>query len=137
MKWIFIIFISCFLQFTFGQNKVPKKINQTSSETISTVEIDAVFPGGIELFNKYVSRNLQLPELPENLRGEIIMSYTIGTDGFITDVKLVKNNLGKLGEEISIDAIRVLKSSPKWNPASKNGQAIKRTNLIPIVINNI
>lgn len=137
MKFYMIIFFSCFLQYTFCQTKKPNSKDLTKSEFISTVEIDAIFPGGMEAFSKYVSTNTQFPEMPDNIFGEITMSYTVGTDGFITNIKLIKNNLGKLGEEISIDVIRVLKSCPKWLPASKNGKHVKWTSIIPLKISNI
>ena len=136
MKICIIIFFICYSQYSLGHKKEAENKNSTKSELKSAVEIDAIFPGGMELFSKYVKNNLILPEMEGNLHGVIVMSYTVGIDGFLTEIKVVKNTLGSLGENIAIDAVRVLKSSPKWIPASNNGKPIKISNLIPLTISH-
>lgn len=129
---IYLITISiCLFQLSFGQNTL-KKNDKTKLESIT--EIKAIFPGGVEMFKKYVSSNIRLPEISDNVFGEIKMQFTVGIDGNLTDIKLVKNNIESLGQQIAIDATRVLKSCPKWIPASRNGIPISMTSEIPIKI---
>ena len=131
MKIYLTILLICSLQMSFGQNTLKEK---DSAKSESIVEVKAIFPGGEEQFIKYVSSNIKLPEINENVSGEIRMRFTVGKDGNLTDIKLVKNNLGNLGQEISIEATRVLKSCPKWIPANRNGIPITMTSEIPLKI---
>lgn len=134
MKIYIIIIFSCFAQCCFGQNKIWTTSTKLVAD--SNFEVAATFPDGEENFKKYVAKNIRLPEIENKISGEIHMSFTIGVDGFLTDIKLTKNTLGKLGEEIAIDAIRVLSLCPKWNPATKGNKPIKMTSMIPLKITN-
>ena len=131
MKIYLVIFFICLFQLSFGQKTLKKK---DSTKLESIVEVKAIFPGGEEMFKKYISSNIRLPEMSDKVSGEIRMQFTVGIDGNLTDIKLVKNNLGNLGLEIAIEATKVLKSCPKWIPANRNGIPISMTSEIPLKI---
>lgn len=131
MKIYLNILLFCFFQLSLGQNKLKAK---DSTKLELNVEVSAIFPGGEEQFKKYVGNNMQLPEMNDNVSGEIRMQFTVGKDGQLTDIKLVKNNLGNLGQEIAIEATRVLKSSPRWIPAYRNGIPVIMTREFPLRI---
>lgn len=131
---IYSIIILFIIQNSFSQSK-ESKIDSIAFET--TIETIAFFPEGPEAFKKYVERNIRLPEMKDKVSGEIRMKFTVGIDGNITDVKLVKNTLDSLGVEISIDVIRVLKFCPKWIPATRNGKPIAMISYFPLKISNL
>ena len=68
-----------------------------------------LFPGGMERFYKYVSNNINRPEIDED-SGEIsmnvIMAFVIEKDGSMTDIRALRSNDKNLERE----AMRVLKS---------------------------
>ena len=49
--------------------------------------------------------------------------FTVGTDGRISDVTITSTT----DEEFSKELVRVIKRSPKWKPAMKDGQPVPYT----------
>ncbi|WP_338763232.1 energy transducer TonB [Bernardetia sp. ABR2-2B] len=86
---------------------------------------------GIESFYKYISENLNYPALAkrENIKGKVIVSFVIDKNGEITDVK-AKNDIGG---GCAAEAERVIRNSPKWNPAKQRGKTVKTRLTIPII----
>ncbi|MCF6132504.1 energy transducer TonB [Flavobacterium wongokense] len=126
---IYLLFLCCFIsQYNFSQKSVPKGSKPLPSRTV----IDAAFPGDMKLFNKYLHYNLYWPDSENDITGEIVMSYTIGVEGFVTEAKLVKNDLGNFGEQLAIEAARALRKSPMWQPATLNGKKVPITKLIAL-----
>jgi hypothetical protein len=62
--------------------------------------------------------------------GKVLTSFSIEKDGTLSDFKIEK----ELGFGLGDEAIRVLKLSPKWIPASKDGEAVKVSYSLPISI---
>lgn len=136
MKNFLLLFFVCSTQCFFAQNNELKNKKARPYSIEKDFEVVATFPTGEENFRKYVTENLKLPEMEGKISGEIIMSFTIGVDGFLTDITLVKNTLGNYGELISIDAVRALRSCPKWNPATIGGKPVRMEQKIPLKITN-
>ena len=123
-----LIFISqsVFSQNTKSTNTSVKKIRNNSG-----IETLAEFPGGEQKFKEYILTSLKLPETEKEIKGEIRLSFVIETDGSLINVKIVKNNLGA---EIGQQVINILKLSPKWKPAEKNGEKVRMQSGIPLWI---
>lgn len=77
--------------------------------------IDCQFPGGAAEFEKYLYNNLKLSD--EDRNNEIWVTYTINTDGSLTDVEVPGVN-----KEIKNEIVRVLSGSPRWIPSQKDGK---------------
>lgn len=90
------------------------------------------FPGGIEKFYMFVGQNFKIPEefAKQKADGKIFMEFMIEKDGTLSDFKVAKD----LGYGIGDEAIRVLKLSPKWIPATENGKPIRVSYSLPILI---
>ena len=104
--------------------------------TVTTDKLDKLpkYPGGIEKFYAYVSKNIERPEIDEDT-GEItmsvIMSFVIEKDGTMTEIKALRSNDAKLEKE----AIRVLKASKvKWEPGMKDGNPMRTLYMLPIKV---
>ena len=88
------------------------------------------FPGGqAELF-KYLSENTHYPEIAElnRIEGRVIVTFVVERDGSITDVKVAKSVDPSLDKE----AVRVVKSMPKWKSGKQNGEAVRVKFTVPI-----
>lgn len=69
------------------------------------------------------------PFAQENgIEGVVVVSFTVETDGSITDVKVEKSVHQSLDE----DAVRMIKKMPKWNPGGKNGHVEPVRYTLPI-----
>ena len=90
---------------------------------------EASFPGGSTALTQYIKTNLQYPkECREGAPiGRVILGFTVNKDGSLSNIKVEKSLVPILDEE----AIRVLKSMPKWTPAKKNGKVVKSHATVP------
>ncbi len=108
--------------------------NSDNEETIySAVEEPAVFPGGIEGLKNWLSKNIIYPEdaLENEIKGRVIVRFVINQDGSVSDPKIEKGVHKSLDDE----AIRLVKSMPKWTPGRNNGKAVRSYFNLPINYN--
>ena len=60
--------------------------------------------------------------------GRVNVVFIVNEDGSLSDVKVIRSIIPELDKE----AIRVVKSMPKWNPAKRNGKAVKTKYTVPV-----
>ncbi len=95
------------------------------------VETMPEFPGGqAELF-KYLSQNVKYPVIAQEngIQGRVICQFVVNKDGSIVDVEVVRS-----GGDASLDkeAVRVIKSMPKWKPGKQRGKAVRVKYTVPV-----
>ncbi|MBO4621093.1 MAG: energy transducer TonB, partial [Paludibacteraceae bacterium] len=98
--------------------------DQTEDEVFVVVETMPEFPGGqAELF-KYLSENVKYPVIAQEngIQGRVICQFVVNKDGSIVDVEVVRS-----GGDASLDkeAVRVIKSMPKWKPGKQRGKPVR------------
>lgn len=88
------------------------------------------FPGGMQAWQKFLSKNLRYPYLAQEnqISGRVFVSFIVERNGEITDIKIVRGIGGGCDEE----ALRVIKKSPLWTPGFQNGRAVRVAYTIPI-----
>ncbi len=96
------------------------------------LEVQPEFPGGNDKLYTYLSKNFELTDdMKENeLKGKILTSFIVERDGSISNIKIIRD----LGFGTGIQAERVLKKMPRWNPAVQNGKKVRCSFMIPIMI---
>lgn len=107
------------------------RIDSTESKNIFGVaEEMASFPGGKAALMQYIKDNLCYPKeyLEGAATGRVVIVFTVNEDGSLSDITVMKNLTPAFDEE----AIRVVKSMPKWKPAKLNGKAVKSKYIIPV-----
>ena len=68
--------------------------------------------------------------LPENgISGRVFVQFAVGSDGKVTDVVVVRGVDPALDKE----AVRVIKSSPKWTAGKQRGRPVKVQFTFPVV----
>ena len=94
------------------------------------VEQDPEFPGGMDSLNAWIVRNLRYPEQArkENITGKVYVTFAVEKDGSITNPKILRDIGGGCGAE----AIRVVKSMPRWNPGKQRGKPVRVQFNLPI-----
>ena len=80
----------------------------------------------IESFVRKFSRNSVSSNVSEIT---VKLKFVVEKDGSFTDIKTIEDQYG-LGKE----AIRVLQSMPKWQPAQHNGKAVRSSFILPIKV---
>ena len=87
------------------------------------------FPGGQEALLQYLKENVQWPDTESCVQGRVIVSFIVETDGSLSDIKVVKS----LDPLFDKEALRIVKSMPKWIPGTQNGQLVRIKYTIPVI----
>ena len=100
-------------------------------QVFDMVEQMPTFPGGTTELMKYIGEHLKYPPIAaENgTQGKVICRFVIGKDGQVRDVTIARS----LDPYCDKEAIRVIKSMPKWIPGKQNGKAVAVNFTVPIV----
>lgn len=79
---------------------------------------------------KWVYQYIRYPEdaVRDGIQGTVNVSFAVEKDGSVSDVSVTKGVDFTLDEE----ALRVIKASPKWKPAKRNGQVVKCYITVPV-----
>ncbi|QSB27023.1 M56 family metallopeptidase [Flavobacterium sp. CLA17] len=90
------------------------------------------YPGGIELFYKFIGQNYKMPVTPADvkLKGRVYVTFIVEKDGALSDFKLLRD----IGYGTGDEAIRVLKLCPNWLPGKVNGEPVATMYSLPITI---
>jgi len=89
--------------------------------------IDAKFKnGGIDEFYNYVISNFDSKTVEKS--GQIIFEFTVNQTGEVKNIKILRD----LGTKSALELIRVLRESPKWQPASRGGKPVSITLKMPL-----
>ena len=90
----------------------------------------ASFPGESEEFVKFVKDNLKYPEQArkDSVQGRVYVTCVIQKDGTVTEVKVLRG----IGSGCDEEAVRVVKSMPKFIPAKQGGKVVSEQYNIPI-----
>ena len=121
---------------TINENKttiteiVLKKNELDSNIQEGYVEEMPTFPGGEDAFYYYVGKQIQYPEIAKRngVEGRVYIQFVVRTDGKITDVTVAKG----IGAGCDEEAVRVVRSMPKWKPGTQNGHPVNIRISIPI-----
>ena len=89
------------------------------------------FPGGEKALMDYVSNNVKYPEEAKNknIAGRVFVSFVVEKDGSVSNVKVLRSIGGGCDEE----AVRVIKSMPKWKPGMQKGKPVRVNFQMPFV----
>lgn len=105
---------------------IPLRIYGTIPEGYAEQAIPPLFKGEEkDEFMYYIGQNLRYPEAAgeAGITGRVVVQAVIESDGSVGDVNVVKGAHPDLDQE----AIRVIKSSPKWTPATKDLKKVQST----------
>jgi periplasmic protein TonB len=88
------------------------------------------FPGGEADLLRFLAKNIEYPTLAKenNVQGLVVLTFVVGKDGSISDVAVVREIGGSCGKE----AVRVVKSMPRWIPGEANGHPVKVRFTLPV-----
>ena len=94
-------------------------------DSIKSEDFDtpAVFRDGSSFFQTYISPNFVYSEKMSQKSAVVHYEFTVGEDGKISDVTITSST----DEDFSKELVRVIKRSPKWTPATKDGKPVPYT----------
>lgn len=113
-----------------NQTNIKKPINQeeyNDVKLICVVEQMPSFPGGYEALMSYINKKIKFPAKVCK-QGRVVVSFFVEKDGCITNAAVVRSVDPALDKE----ALRVIKSMPKWLPGKKNGRNVRVKYCVPV-----
>ena len=125
MKKTLFTILFFFTLFGFAQ-----EVQNDSIYKISEVDKKPEFTGGESSFYKFIGSKFVVED-KRKYYGKIITEFVVEKDGSLTDFKTISDFGFGSGDE----AIRVLKLSPNWVPAEKNGKVVRSVYNFPLTIN--
>ena len=90
------------------------------------------FPGGgMAAALEYIQKNMQYPEsAKENgTQGRAMVQFVVDKEGNVTEPKVIRS----VDKELDAEAIRLVKSMPKWKPGMQKGQAVAVKYTMPVL----
>src|SRR5574344_793457 len=111
---------------------VEAPVEEEEEEVVFVVvETMPEFPGGQQALFKYLSENVKYPVIAQEngIQGRVICQFVVNKDGSIVEVEVVRS-----GGDASLDkeAVRVIKSMPKWKPGKQRGKAVRVKYTVPV-----
>ena len=99
-------------------------------EIFQIVEEMPAFPGGEAKLMEYVGKNIKYPQIAREtgIQGRVFIGFVVEPDGSVSNVKLLRGIGGGCDEE----AMRVVKSMPKWKPGKQRCKAVRVSYQIPV-----
>ena len=111
---------------------VEAPVEEEEEEVIfMVVESMPEFPGGQQALFKYLAENVKYPVIAQEngIQGRVICQFVVNKDGSIVDVVAVRSS----GEpSLDKEAIRVIKSMPKWKPGKQRGKPVRVKYTLPV-----
>lgn len=114
--------------------------NDSGAENLLMESKDAIFeiveempapPGGSRALYEYFEKKLCYPivAIERGIEGRVYVNFVIEKDGSITNVKVSQG----IGSGCDEEAVRLVKSMPKWNPGKRHGQPVRVRYSIPVI----
>lgn len=110
--------------------EVQEEAEEEEPQVFMIVEDMPKFPGGeTELF-KFLGKNMSYPPMAKDagVQGVVYVNFVVMEDGSIANVKVLRG----IGAGCDEEAIRVVKSMPKWSPGKQRGKAVRVNYNLPV-----
>lgn len=108
------------------EQKNRKPYNSVNPDVIP--DIDAQYPGGIFEMKKFIQENIQYPDRDISVVGRVYVAFIVEKDGCVTHAEVMRG----ISEECDEEALRLIRSMPKWIPAEQNGKVVAARVRLPI-----
>ncbi|MBO4821322.1 MAG: TonB family protein [Prevotella sp.] len=98
-----------------------------AAQVLEVVDVPPAFPGNVL---SWLAHNIHYPPIAceKNIQGRVIVDFIVETDGSVSNVKVLKGVDPSLDKE----AVRVVKTMPKWDPGKQNGQPVRVRKNLPV-----
>lgn len=103
---------------------------EVTNEIFTVVEDMPAFPGGESALLGFISKSVKYPVIAQEngIQGRVIVSFVIERDGSVADAVVVRGVDPSLDKE----ALRVVKSMPKWTPGKQRGKPVRVKYTLPV-----
>lgn len=113
---------------------IPANITHSTAddEIYEVVENMPRFPnGGMQALMQYLNENIRYPEAATKagVQGRVTVQFIVDKDGSIDDVKILRS----VNPDLDAEAIRVIKTMPRWEPGTHKGKPVRVKYTVPVM----
>ena len=110
--------------------KTSNKSTDFNEKVFTIVQQMPSFQGGSNSLKAYLIKNTFYPQSAREdcTNGTVYVTFVVAKTGDIKDVKVLRG----IGTDFDKEAIRVIKSMPRWIPGKQNGVAVNVQMNLPI-----
>lgn len=100
------------------------------SPVYQVVEVMPEFPGGMKGCIDFIAENVQYPSVAKQngKQGKVVVQFIVEKDGSLSSPVVVRS----ISPELDQEAIRVIKSMPKWTPGTEKGETVRCKYTVPV-----
>ena len=112
---------------------VPVEVEEeeiVEAEIFTIVEEMPEFPGGMAKLADYLAKNIKYPQMAREsgIQGRVFVNFVVEPDGSVSNVNVMRSLGGGCDEE----AMRVVKSMPKWKAGKQRGKPVRVSYILPV-----
>ena len=109
----------------FSQTDSLPPLPTDTSKVYEAFDVDKppVFPGGESEMLKFISKNIQYPQLAreKGTQGSVICEAVVEKDGRLSNIKIYRD----IGDGCGDELVRVIGLMPVWAPGARNGNMVR------------
>ena len=124
LSFLFVlIFLAVPSSELYAQKRKQKKVEKDEI-------IMPSYPGGEKALLNFIMSETEYPfeARVKNEIGEVLVAFSIGMDGYISGVRVLRS----VSPSLDAEAVRVVKKMKPWFPGKKNGVPVRAEMTIPI-----
>lgn len=106
-------------------------VSQSNQNVYDEVEQMPEFPGGMEAMINFIQTNIKYPKdaIKQEVSGRVMVMFVIENDGSLSNVRVAR----KVFPSLDAEAVRVIKTMPKWKPGKEKGKVVRVNYTMPVV----
>jgi protein TonB len=107
----------------------PPPVEETTYD-LAAVQEQPDFPGGMSKMYQYLQDHTVYPQMEQDagIQGKVYVEFVVDKDGSVEDVTIKRG----VNPNLDREALRAVKSMPKWTPGKMNGKPVKCRFTIPV-----
>lgn len=112
------------------EDKKEEKTVEKKEYNFNDVQVKPEFPGGEAELHKWLASHVDYPTMAaeEGIEGRVMVKFLVTEDGSVSNVQIHRGKHPLLDKE----ALRVVKSLPKFKPGNNNGHPVRVWYAVPI-----
>lgn len=105
-------------------------VEDNKTYDLGLIEQNPSFPGGEAAMYEWLSKNINYPVIAQenNIQGKVTLQFVVDKNGDIVDIIIARGVDPSLDKE----AVRVVKSMPRWIPGKQGGNSVKVRFTLPV-----
>lgn len=106
---------------------------EDSNHVYQFVDVSAEFPGGEAELRKFISTNIHYPPsaLKNKLEGKCYIQFIVEKNGRVSNPRVMRGVPDC--PECVAEALRVIRTMPKWKPGEVDGKAVRSNFNLPVM----